>query len=93
MSRYIDADKLHPDKLTVGGSLAISQSQIAEQPTADVRENVRGEWQQEGNDYNVNAWKCSICGWSVILHSGTPSDQHCNFCTNCGADMRGEEHE
>ena len=31
--RLIDADKLHPDCLTKDGTLAISQSQIANAPT------------------------------------------------------------
>ena len=56
---------------------------VNEQPTADVRENVRGEW-HDGD--------CSCCGWSwrdiaydSDLHNGLQS----NFCPNCGADMRG----
>lgn len=88
MSRYIDADKIiytwlidNDGKEHDGVTL---QSVIDMMPTADVRENVRGEW-HDGD--------CSHCGWSwrdiaydSDLHNGLQS----NFCPNCGADMRGE---
>ena len=35
MTRLIDADKLYPDCLTKDGTLAISQSQIANAPTVE----------------------------------------------------------
>ncbi len=35
MTRLIDADKLYPDCLTKEGTLAISQSQIANAPTVE----------------------------------------------------------
>lgn len=64
---------------------------------ADVRENVRGEWlNYYGEKMPLNkkgkttgASFCSAC--KVFL---TASDEYecCgNFCSNCGADMRGEE--
>lgn len=34
--RIIDADKLYPDCMTKNGTLAISQSQIANAPTVDI---------------------------------------------------------
>ena len=36
--RLIDADKLQPDRMTNRGTVAISQSQIANAPTVDVLE-------------------------------------------------------
>ena len=51
-------------------------------PTADVRENVKGEWQQK----QIGKWiyaHCSVCH--------TTHDAPTNFCPNCGADMRGEK--
>lgn len=36
--RLIDADKLYPDCMTKNGTLAISQSQIANAPTVDAVE-------------------------------------------------------
>ena len=52
------------------------ENMIDAQPTADVRENVRGEW--------INMFGhgiCNICGYK-----GSPVLT--NFCPNCGADMR-----
>lgn len=55
---------------------------LSEVPSADVRENVRGEW-LEADDEDPCYYRCSICGRMV--------DVICNFCPNCGADMRGED--
>ena len=105
MSRYIDAELLKrrmnetlgdPETGDMGKLLnVIIAGCIDEIPTADVRENVRGEWKKEirhykGNDqeYDYYVIKCSQCGarpqkaWELT-----------NFCPNCGADMRGEKDE
>lgn len=96
MNRYIDADLL---KQSIPNTKMdefencrycrlLDEEQVKDlidqQPTADVRENVKGEW-HDGD--------CSHCGWSwrdiaydSDLHNGLQS----NFCPNCGADMRGE---
>ena len=98
MSRYIDADKLKDIKFNsisndkygiyrMGWNDAID-AVVDNEPTADVRENVRGEWihdeiTRNGNTvYTPNA-KCSICYCYVFQES--------NFCPNCGADMRGDK--
>ena len=47
-------------------------------PAADVREVKRGKWVYNDDD---NIPYCSEC----IM----PQDIECNFCPNCGADMRG----
>ena len=53
---------------------------IENAPTADVRENVRGEWiPTEG--HMVPIYRCNKCN-NLSLGG--------NFCPNCGADMRGE---
>lgn len=52
---------------------------IIETLTADVRENVRGEWTDD------NA--CPFCGFQPWYER----DIHTlSFCPNCGADMRGD---
>lgn len=57
---------------------------IANRQTADVRENVHGEWVDIIID-DVEMQKCSVCGYGeYVLHRPY-------FCPNCGADMRGEE--
>ena len=45
--RLIDADKLYPDRMTNRGTVAISQSQIANAPTVDVLDKIRDEIQEE----------------------------------------------
>ena len=63
---------------------------IEQQPTADVRENVKGEWvdfgvhgdwawEQDGHGNFWHIWKCSKCEYKTE-HSS-------NYCPNCGAQM------
>ena len=58
-------------------------------PTADVRENVRGEWIKLDEE-PVYIIECSECGDKLLNMIGQPLPK---FCSNCGADMRGESHE
>lgn len=51
---------------------------LVELPTADVRENVHGEWIK----IHWKAFRCSECK--------KVSEYYTNFCPNCGADMRKE---
>lgn len=48
-------------------------------PAADVRPVVRGKWEYNPGD---NIPYCSECMM--------PQDSECNFCPNCGAEMRPE---
>ena len=86
--RYIDADKLKSDmkeiaKIT-GGNLTEFEvlGILSGQPTADVRENVRGEWRKEYlvEDLGIMLYVCDKCA--------EPTVKKTNFCPNCGADMR-----
>lgn len=70
--RLIDADKLYPDRLTKTGELAISQSQIADAPTAfddkaytqgykqgtcdSKYDRPQGEWLR-----HIRSIECSVC--------------------------------
>lgn len=89
MSRYIDAEQMKTIKSIQSANFNKIETIIEwidEQPTADVRENVRAEKSISGgmaNSDGVTCWfECSACGGSVDI-----SD---NFCRHCGADMRGE---
>ena len=53
---------------------------IDNEPTADVRENVHGEWVLE---HSSQLWECTNCHEREIRTT--------DFCPNCGADMRGEK--
>lgn len=87
MSRYIDADKFKKyilDRYNTMEMVGINQvvNFITEQPTADVKEVVRGEWKEENeNTRYTQTYICSMCGQ---ISSGFKT----NFCFNCGADMR-----
>lgn len=84
--RYIDADKIeYEDMLRPRGNGNYEECQIAYRdqiddiPTADVRENIRGEWIDEHDPLSL---KCSECGYRVMRYNNT------NFCPTCGVDMR-----
>lgn len=95
MSRYIDADRLRKDILGLPNCYngfsdtydkALIIDRIDEQPTADVRENVRGEWIQDKHEMaGYGYFDCSVCGADFYEIDGF------NFCSNCGADMRGDK--
>ena len=93
--RMIDADKLYPDCMTKNGTLAISQSQIANAPTVDTTfkevvayecgqksvERPQGKWTQISP---AKIYECSECH-QVVMTSDIESYLYCH---HCGADMR-----
>ena len=101
MSRYIDADKIPwtdlNDNLNSNIKVFITFAEkVNRMPTADVRENVRGEWLPHPNK-NFREWDvCSACRiGSKRREYGFNDDgrewvteYNFNFCPNCGADMR-----
>lgn len=104
MSRYIDADKLkkawykkHNITEEDCGACFVGYSElprlIDNAPTADVRENVRGEWLSKNLD-NFRKYEviCSVCGARFIGNYDAYDEPYdFNFCPNCGADMREQE--
>lgn len=93
MSKYIEQeavmrtarDGYHSD---FGRSMAdlTSLSEVLEDtPTADVVESKRGEWIKLPSNGIGNTAECSVCHDSVYGY------ESCNFCPNCGADMRGDK--
>ena len=97
MARYIDADML---KELIDGGYDIDFSETPEtkaellnmidyQDTADVRENVHGNWVGIDDD-PCETFECDRCGF--VLEDWILGAFY-NFCPNCGADMRGEEDE
>ena len=101
MPRYIDAEVLRTEinGLRISGlgnkhpewhdAMWKCLNIILETPTADVRENVHGEWLQMNEvDIDGNAqYQCSVC------HAGdlhVPSVE-VPFCWKCGAKMGGRD--
>lgn len=59
---------------------------IADEPSANVREDVQGEWVLK----HVGAghyWECSVCHENPCIYV----TKNTNFCPNCGARMDGGE--
>ena len=84
MARYIDADLLMPNAEHKGRYDVISAYDIANTPTADVRENVYGNWVGI-DDEPCETFECDKCGF--VLDDWILGALY-NFCPNCGADMR-----
>lgn len=102
MSRYIDADKLI-DNIKLAELPVISRSVLTEclipnQPTADVRENVKGRWvevvdrTEMYDKEGVKTWgmlfQCNQCGFVLNAIEGHTGQY--NYCPNCGAQMKGD---
>lgn len=92
--RYINREDLL-EKTHTGMSTIELMRAIIDAPVADVRENVRGEWERVDGftgveafgfkETTVEGWSCSICDFEIDV-----SEKSFNYCPNCGADMRGE---
>ncbi len=74
------------------GEYQIAENTILEAPAADVVERKRGEWKVILDDYDCELMICSCCKAEFYDGDNDTIDHLHNFCPNCGADMRGEEH-
>ena len=103
MSRYIDADiakeKLKEYCVDNDSSIqywydlmGIDDCIDYNVPTADVRENVRGEWIKVKDDA-CSHYECSICKARPLYDEFCSLPELSDFCPNCGADMRGGDAE
>lgn len=104
MPRYIDAEKIEwHEQLEPLGNGKYEYCRVAymddidEIPTADVRENVRGEWIVNNEPNGEFNWECSNCkeeiNWIDVqfMYGGVaskPYKPNLRFCPNCGAEMR-----
>lgn len=94
--RYIDADRLIDDirpfaeydsNLSNKDWIRRFEIAIDNVPTADVRENVRGEWIRRDSRYvGWISFDCSVCGETLELDMETSNDF--KYCPFCGAEMR-----
>lgn len=103
MARYIDAEDAvevvyralrSPSKdyrkNPFHDSMPLAVAMVNEIPAADVRENVRGEWEWRYDDENGRpVYGCSFCNGMIV----DAENKEYVFCPYCGADMRkkGEE--
>lgn len=86
MSKYIDA-VIAAEKISEKHNIPLSElvDTFAKIPSADVVEVKRGEWIELPSNGIGNTAECSVCRDSVYGY------ESCNFCPNCGADMRGDK--
>ena len=86
MARLIDADDVY-ELFDKNGFARLHVADIDTIPTVDAVEVVHGRWEkQEPDEHGNRKPKCSVCG---EYHLAWWSDYiHCNYCPNCGADMR-----
>lgn len=98
----IDQDTLDYEDLTEINRINIQFDKDCKQNTIDLLKNAptieperkKGEWINKPDIYlDEQTWECSECGEPWIFIDGTPSENNANFCPNCGAEMKGEEHE
>ena len=91
MAEYIEREAALKDYQTICNGVECARCPIRDKghckfeayirsiPAADVRPVVRGKWEYNPGD---NIPYCSECMM--------PQDSECNYCPNCGADMREE---
>lgn len=101
MARYSDADKMknavmeYVNEYGEITEMFITDFNIMlERCSADVRENVRGEWEQVVNGCAI-LMRCNQCKNTIsendffeICRKVNHDSKLLNFCPNCGADMR-----
>ncbi len=79
MSEYISKKNVREIILNQPSRYDILEN-IESAPSADVRENIHGEWVSSDIPESILS-KCSVCGFQLGAFTF-------NFCPNCGADMR-----
>lgn len=69
-------------------AIGLAKQLVDEFPATDVRPNVRGEWRKVADKAEHITYECVFCGAKVHVARNVVTP---NFCSRCGADMRGEE--
>ena len=81
---------IHFDRQVV---LAKARDAIVSLPSAD---RPTGEWINKDSSVIGITYECSNCGRdyvSAVSYDIKGNEWRYNYCPNCGADMRGENHE
>ena len=92
MSRLIDADALLRDIEHYHLSDGKFQHWVEIQPTI---ERKTGKWNVYYHGETDFSYSCNQCGYSAPYgkYGGEYSQKKWRYCPNCGADMRGNDHE
>ena len=86
-SALMQMDDPDAPRRTVEDYMPLAESMIRGVPTADVRENVRGEWIESDTDGFV----CSVCRNGYKCQPTLMGEPMFEYCPVCGADMRGSD--
>lgn len=101
MARYIDADAFDKrleqaeieaqrnQKYVFASAINVIRGNLLSFPSADVRENVHGEWIAEGALFHGIKFKCNRCGETTV--ESFMYKPRWNFCPICGAIMLEEK--
>lgn len=73
--------------LGAGGFVSLEALKVAAEALQEP-EQMKGRWEEF--DYD-NSYRCTACGEIWTLNDGTPEENNMNYCSFCGADMRGKE--
>lgn len=102
MSKILDMSKYDEyfddcDNFPILVCLKDVQYSIKKQPTVDAVPTVHAHWKYDPNgmDWNIGAWRCSVCG---CRNNNIGCDEKLNpllfagskYCPNCGARMDEE---
>ena len=99
MSRYIDAEVLKTTKSIQSAdfnSIESIRKWIDNQPTADVKEVVLGEWVKPTGmmpPEHFGRHRCSKCDGFALHDWKHHKEQLTDFCPNCGAKMDEREND
>ena len=95
--RLIDADALLKDikgRKTRTYPKGELEWTIEQQPTIEAVPVMRGKWERT-NITCEDGWalyRCTNCDWHTTYYYSFSASPTYNFCPNCGAYMRGNEH-
>lgn len=73
-----------------------AKRRLGDIPSADVQPVVHGRWIEVEEPFGwsmIRCASCTVCGESFVLNEDLGIEdirEGCNYCPNCGADMRGE---
>lgn len=72
-------------------SKMVSSYDIATAPAVAAQPVKRGRWEKNWHDNNLIGHEYEECPFCGCMISDTEKFWDCNYCPNCGADMRGED--
>ena len=76
--------------VNIHGDIEGDYEVIKQISSADVRENIHGEWIVDERPESNREIICSNCEQPIFKYHKLDFDYRPNFCPNCGASMKGD---